>query len=146
MAGQKRPELLPRNFALINRLAYRLGLRLAQIKYIRSAIDDHADLNGMGPRLIVKLVAGLLLIAVSNSICWPLIGVISAMAVKTKRPMLAVIGDPMIYVVMFLCCGVGMAMAGGKGARVFLRWRARMWTEWLLSHGEALTARKSDLD
>ncbi len=121
---------------MINRLAYRLGLRLAQIKYIRSAIDDHADLNCKGARLIFKLTLGLLLIAGSNSICWPLIGVMSAMAVKTKHPTLALVGCPVIYAVTFICCGVGMAMAGGKGGRMFLRWRARVWTEWLLSHAQ----------
>ncbi len=113
-----------------------------QVQFIRSAIDDHADLNGMGPRLIFKLVAGLLLILVSNSICWPLIGVVSAMSVKTRHPLLALVGCPVIYAVTFVCCGVGMAMAGGKGARVFLRWRARVWTQWLLSHGEQTTGRK----
>jgi hypothetical protein len=121
--------------AIIDRLAYKTGLRLASFRFIRSAIDDHADLAGFGSKMIMRLVFGLLLIAVSNAVCWPLIGVVTGMSVHLKKPLIAIIGAPAVYIIAFICCGVGMAMAGGKGARIFLRWRARVWTEWLLSHG-----------
>ena len=92
--------------------------------------------------MIARLIAGVLLIGVSNSICWPLIGVMSAVAVKTRHPTLALVGCPVIYAITFLCCGAGMALAGGKSARIFLRWRARVWTEWLLAHGEGIPGKK----
>ncbi len=106
------------------RLAYKTGLRLAQIRFIRSALDDHADLAGLGPRRIVKLVSGLLLIAVSNAVCWPLIGVVTGLSAHRKMPYIAVVGAPVVYGIAFICCAIGMSMAGGKEAKIFLR-RAR---------------------
>jgi hypothetical protein len=132
----------PQSQSFVFRLAYTLGLRLAQVGYIRRAIDDHADLGDMGARLIFRLILGLLIIGGSNIACWPTIGIVTAMSVRAHHPWIAVVGCPLVYGIAFTLCAIGMALAGGKGGRQFLRWRARLWVEWLLSHGP-INARRS---
>jgi hypothetical protein len=122
----------------VRRLGYKLGLRLRQIRFIRGAIDDHADLHGMDRWTIFRCFFGLAMLGISNLICWPLIGVLSTMSLHEKKPMIAAVGGPTVYAVTFICSIIGMAMAGGKFARVFLRYRARVWAELLLKQGEFL--------
>jgi hypothetical protein len=111
---------------------------LLQIRFIRSAVDDHADLRGMDGWTIFRCVFGIAMLSISNLICWPLIGVLSGMSIHEKKPLIAAVGGPAVYAITFICSVIGMALAGGKFARVFLRWRARVWTELLLKQGEML--------
>jgi hypothetical protein len=120
----------------VRRLAYKTGLRLMRIEYIRRAVQEHADLTAFNHRLPARLIAGLLLISVSNLICWPGISVLSGLAIRDRAPLLLALGGPIIYGITFLCSVAGMVWCSGKDARVFFRWRVRRWVDWLLAHGE----------
>jgi hypothetical protein len=115
----------------VRRLAYKTGLRLARIGFVRKALDDHADLSAFNHRLPIRLIAGLLLISISNLVCWPAISVLAV-----KQPRIAAVGGPILYGITFVCCTVGMYFCSGKDMRLFLRWRVRVWVEWLLDHGK----------
>jgi len=119
----------------LHRLAYKLGLRLSRIPFVRSAIDERADLSGFDHKLNFKLVFGLFLIAFSFAICWPAISVLGTIAIYFRQPKIAVIGSPLLYGFSHLCYIAGMALAGAKYARIFFRWLARVWVERLLAHG-----------
>jgi len=120
----------------VRQFGYKLGLRLLQIPFVRSAVDDRADLQGMDNRTIFRCVLGIAMLSLSNLICWPLIAVLGGMSIHQNKPLIAAVGGPVVYAVTFICSIIGMAMAGGKFVRAFLRWRARVWTELLLRQGE----------
>jgi len=126
----------PTQNVTIRRLAYKTGLRLARIGYVRRAIDDHADLSAFNHRLPCRLIVGMILIAGSNLICWPTISILAGLSLKDHKPLIAALGGPVIYAITFLCCTLGTVFCTGKQARIFLRWRVRMWAEWLLAHGD----------
>jgi hypothetical protein len=123
----------------LHRLAYKFGLRLARIRFVRGAIDERADLSGFDHKPTVKLVAGLFLIVFSFIIGWPAISGLGALAIYYHRPRIAVIGSPILYGFSHVCYIAGMALAGAKYARLFFRWLARVWVERLLSHGRGAT-------
>ena len=123
----------------MHRLAYKLGLRLYRIPFVRSAIDERADLSGFDHKPTIPLVLGLFLIAFSFVVCWPAISALSAVAIYLHSPKLAVIGSPILYIFSHACYIAGMALAGAKYARLFFRWLARVGVERMLSHAPAAT-------
>ncbi len=121
----------------MHRLLYKLGLRLSRIGFVRSAIEERADLSGFDHKLNFKLVFGLFLIAFSFVICWPAISALGTVAIYLRQPKIAVIGSPLLYGFSHVCYLAGMALAGAKYARLFFRWLARVWVERLLAKGPA---------
>ena len=119
----------------MHRLAYKLGLRLSRIGFVRLAIEERADLSGFDHKFTFPLVLGLFLIVFSFVICWPAISALGAVAIYFRRPTIAVIGSPILYGFSHLCYISGMALAGAKYARLFFRWLARVGVERMLSHG-----------
>jgi hypothetical protein len=128
---------LTRNLT-VRRLAYKTGLRLARIGYVRRTLDDHADLSAFNHRLPFRLILGLLLLSLSNLFCWPIISLLAGLSLRDRQPLVAAVGGPIVYGITFLCSVVGMYFCSGKDARVFFRWRVRVWVEWLLAHGEPI--------
>jgi hypothetical protein len=118
-------------------LAYKLGLRLSRIRFVRSAIHDHADLHSAGKLLTTRFIIGLVLLPLSFIICWPVISVLGWAAIHFKKPLILIAGGPSIYIISAVGFAMGVSMAGKKAVTVFFRWRARVWVEWLLSKGGA---------
>ena len=121
----------------MRKLAYKLGLRLSRLKFVRSAIEDHADLHSSGKLMTARFVTGLILMPLSFIICWPVISVLGGLAMHFKKPLILVIGGPTLYIISAVGFAMGVSMAGKKAATVFFRWRARVWVEWLLSKEKA---------
>ena len=120
----------------MRRFAYKTGLRLAQIEFVRKAIDEHADLSAFNHRLPMRFIAGLVLMSLSNLVCWPVISLLAGISLRDKQPWIAAIGGPVVYGVTFVCCTLGMYFCSGTDAKLLLRWRVRVWVEWLLAHGK----------
>ena len=116
-------------------LAYKFGLRLSRIPFVRSAIEERADLSGFDHKPTFKLVFGLFLVAFSFVICWPAISALGTIAIYFRKPKIAVIGSPILYGFSHVCYITGMALAGAKYARLFFRWLARVGVERLLTYG-----------
>ena len=135
---------LNRNVTL-HRLTYKLGLRLAQIPFVRNAIDDRADLSGFDHKPTVKLVLGLFLIVFSFIICWPAISALGTVALYFHRPKIAVIGAPLLYGFSHVCYITGMALAGAKYARLFFRWLSRVLVERMLALAPGITPKVETL-
>jgi hypothetical protein len=112
-----------------------MGLRLANIGFVRSAIDDRADLEPFKRRPTIRILGGVFLICFSFLICWPAISALSGFSLYMRMPLLAIIGGPMLYGFSHLCFLAGMALSGAEYSRLFLRWGARVGVEKLLSFG-----------
>ena len=115
---------------------YKLGLRLHSIRWIRHAIDQRADLSEFRKPPTPKTIIGVLLIAVSFPMCWPAIAALGGFALYYHRPLLILIGGPVLYGVSHLVYLLGMWLSGEKYARIFFKWAMRCWVERLLSYGK----------
>ena len=125
-----RQERLP-----LDEVLYKIGLRLARIKYVRHAIDDRAGLSEFRKPPTLRILIGMLLIAGSLAMCWPVIVALAGgVAIYFHKPLLALIGGP-LYVLSHLCFIAGMTLCGEKYSRIFVRWATRCGVEKLLSFG-----------
>lgn len=119
----------------MNEFAYKLGLRLLQIRYIRQAVDERANLNAFRKRPTFRIFLGVFAIAFSFLMCWPAISALGALAIYWRMPLLLVIGGPTLYGLSHLCFLFGMALSGAEYSGIFMRWIIRRWVEHLLSRG-----------
>jgi hypothetical protein len=116
----------------LNELAYKIGLRLASIGFVRSAIDDRADLTAFKGRPTFRILFGVFLIGFSFLMCWPAFFVLTGISIRLRMPRLMLIW-PFVYGASHLCFLAGMALSGAKYSHIFLRWAARVGVEKLLS-------------
>jgi hypothetical protein len=116
---------------------YKLGLRLSQVSFVRSAIDEQADLSAFNGRPTFRILLGVFMIAFSFVMGWPAISTLGGISLYFRQPLIAVIGGPLLYGLSHLCFLGGMALSGAKYARIFMRWFARVWVQRLLSYGLA---------
>jgi hypothetical protein len=119
----------------LNELAHKIGLRLARIEFVRSAIHDRADLEPFKRRPTFRILLGVFLIGFSFLACWPAISALGGIAIHLRMPMLAVVGGPILYGLSHVWFLLGMALSGADYSRIFLRWAARVGVEKLLSNG-----------
>jgi hypothetical protein len=117
----------------VSEFLYKLGLRLAQIGFIRSAIDARADLRAFKKRPTLRILAGVFAIGFSFVMCWPAIGVLSGISLYLRAPLLIVIGGPVLYCLSHVCYLTGMALSGAEYSWIFLRWLVRICVESLLN-------------
>jgi len=119
----------------LNEVLYKIGLRLARIKYVRHAIDDRAGLSEFRKPPTVRILLGMFLIAGSMVMSWPVIVALSGtLAIYFHKPLLALIGGP-VYILSHVCFITGMTLCGEKYSRIFIRWATRCGVEKLLSFG-----------
>lgn len=121
----------------LNELLYKLGLRLARIKFVRSAIEERAGLEEFKKPPTFRIILGVFLIGLSFPMCWPAISALGGVALYFHRPLIVAIGGPVLYVSSHLCFLAGMALSGEKYSRIFLKWVVRCAVENLLSLGMA---------
>jgi hypothetical protein len=120
----------------LNSVAYKIGLRLARNGFVRSAIDDRADLSTFKERPTFRALLGVFLIGFSFLMCWPVIIPLEGLAIRWRMSLLTGICG-VIYFLSHLCFLAGMAISGVDYSRIFLRWAARVGVEKLLSFGPA---------
>jgi hypothetical protein len=106
--------------------------RIAETKYVRSAIQDKADLSAFREKPTVRIISGVLAIMISYVICWPAISALGAISIYLNKPLLIVIGGPFLYGLSHLVFLLGMYLAGEKYTRIFFRWATRVTMERLL--------------
>jgi hypothetical protein len=103
--------------------------RIAETEYVRSAIRDRADLSAFKKKPSVRIILGVSTIAFSYLIGWPAIGALAALSVYWSKPLLLVIGGPILYGLSHLVFLLGMYLAGAKYSKLFLRWATRITIE-----------------
>lgn len=80
-------------------------------KFIRKILDDPVDLSEFKQRPTPRLIGGLVLMALSYVIGWPIIFVLSILAVSFHEPLIFVIGGPLAYAVSCVVFLIGAWMA-----------------------------------
>jgi hypothetical protein len=107
--------------------------RIANTDYVRSAINDKADLSAFKEKPSARIIMGVSTILFSYVISWPAIGALGAISVYLNKPLLIVIGGPLLYGFSHLVFIFGMYLAGAKYSKIFLRWATRVAAEKLLN-------------
>lgn len=103
--------------------------KLAEIDYVRKAIEERADLSAFHQKPSFRVLLGVSAIAFSYLIGWPAISALGAVAIHLEEPLLIAIGGPLLYGLSHLVFMLGMYLAGAKYSKIFLRWAARVAVE-----------------
>lgn len=106
--------------------------RLANTEYVRSAIEDRADLSAFKEKPSLKVLIGIFLIAFSYLIGWPAVSLLGTLAVLLGKPLIVVVGGPVTYGLSHLVFLFGMYLAGAEYSKIFFRWATRIAMEKLL--------------
>jgi len=103
--------------------------RICETEYVRSAIEDQADLSAFKEKPSIRIILGVSAICFSYIIGWPAISALGALAIYLKRPLLIAIGGPLVYGLSHLVFLLGMYLAGYNYTKIFLRWATRVAVE-----------------
>lgn len=103
--------------------------RISETNYVRSAIEDKADLSAFKEKPSLRVILGVAAICFSYIIGWPAISVLGALAIYLNRPWLIAIGGPLLYGISHLVFLLGMYLAGYNYSKIFLRWAIRVAVE-----------------
>jgi hypothetical protein len=110
----------------MNRLTTNILNRFAQTDFVRSAIEERADLSEFRQRPNARIIVGVSAIGVSYIIGWPAVGLLGAISVYLKEPLIVIIGGPLTYGLSHLVFIFGMYLAGAKYTKIFFRWATRV--------------------
>lgn len=104
----------------------------ARKKFCRKAIDEHADLSIFKEKLTPHVITGLILIAFSYVIGLPAVIALSIIAVWLHKPLVGIIGGPLIYAISTIIFIIGLKLAGKKYFFVLISWITRIILEKIL--------------
>lgn len=100
--------------------------KVSQTAYVRSAIEDQANLDCFKEKPTTRMIWGLVIIGISYTIGWPVIGLLGILAVYWSQPLLVAIGGPLVYGLSHLTFILGAWLAGADHAKAFFRWAIRV--------------------
>ena len=112
---------------------YRKALmKIANTAFVRSAIDEQADLSAFKGKPSLAVITGVMLIIISSLLGWPAVAALGVTAVQLEEPLIVVIGGPLVYGFSHLVFLLGMYFSGAKYSVIFSRWLVRVVMEKLL--------------
>lgn len=100
--------------------------KISRTDYVRSAIEDQANLNCFKEKPTTRMIWGLVIIAISYTIGWPVIGLLGILSVYWGQPILVAVGGPLVYGLSHLTFILGAWLAGADHAKAFFRWATRV--------------------
>ena len=103
--------------------------KIAKTKFVRSAVEEKADLSAFRQRPTLRIILGISAIGISYIIGWPAVAFLGTLSIYFKEPLIVAIGGPITYGLSHLVFLLGMYLAGAKYTRIFLRWAARALVE-----------------
>ena len=106
--------------------------KIAETRYVRSAIEDKADLSAFKKKPSMRVVFGISVVAFSYIIGWPAVGALGMLSIYLEKPLIVAIGGPITYGLSHLVFLLGMYLAGADYTRIFLRWATRVTIEKLV--------------
>lgn len=108
-------------------------LKIAETDFVRSAIDEQADLSAFRGKPTPLVLAGIFCITFSFILGWPAVGALGVLSVKLHNPWVAGVGGPLVYGLSHLVFLLGMYLSGAVYSMIFLRWLTRVSMEKLLA-------------
>ena len=108
-------------------------LKIAETGFVRSAIEEQADLSAFKGKPTPLVLAGVFAIGLSYIIGWPAVAALGVLSIKLHEPWIAVVGAPLTYGLSHLVFLLGMYLSGAVYSLIFLRWLTRVSMEKLLA-------------
>lgn len=103
--------------------------RICETEYVRSAIEDQADLSAFKEKPSIRVILGVSAIAFSYIMGWPAVGALGMLSIYLDKPLIVAIGGPLTYGLSHLVFLLGMYLAGYNYTKIFLRWATRVAVE-----------------
>ncbi|OGP91239.1 MAG: hypothetical protein A2031_10305 [Deltaproteobacteria bacterium RBG_19FT_COMBO_43_11] len=113
----------------------------AQKKYGRAAIDARADLRVFREKPTFSMAIGIIMIAFSYAIGLPAVVFLATLAIGLNKPLIGIIGGPLIYGISTLIFIIGIKLAGIKHIKALFLWMIRIILERIL--GEEIRSNRS---
>jgi hypothetical protein len=110
--------------------------KIAATAFVRSAMEEQADLSAFKETPGPRIIGGLFAILVSFLIGWPAVAALGILSIKLHEPLLVVVGGPLTYGLSHLVFLLGMYLCGAVYSLIFLRWLTRIAMERMLAWGE----------
>ncbi|HDK42959.1 MAG TPA: hypothetical protein ENG91_00235 [Desulfobacteraceae bacterium] len=107
-------------------------LKIAETGFVRSAIEEQADLAAFKEKPTPMVLAGVFAIGFSYIIGWPAVAALGILSARLHDPWIVIIGGPLTYGLSHLVFLLGMYLSGAVYSMIFLRWLARVSMEKLL--------------
>lgn len=107
-------------------------LKIAATGFVRSVIEEQANLEAFKEKPTPMVLVGVFAIAFSFLIGWPAVAALGFLSIKFNEPLLAVIVGPLVYGLSHLVFLLGMYLSGAVYSMVFLRWLTRVSMEKIL--------------
>ena len=124
----------------------RTALYLARTKYCKTAIEDRADLTAIREKPTPSMIAGIVMIGFSYVIGLPAVIAMGVIAVWMKKPLVAVIGGPLIYAISTIIFIIGIKMVGKTYFHILSRWMVRVVLEKILGDDVRLLSESGSND
>jgi len=108
------------------------ALYFARKEFCRNAISEHADLSAIRQKHTLPVIIGLVLIIFSYVSVIPAFFIVGLIAAKLKKPMIGVIGIPLVYGISWLILMLGLYLTGSDYAKALGKCLARIILEKIL--------------
>lgn len=113
----------------MRRLAVRIILYFAATDYVRSAIEERANLDAFKEKPTLTVLVGVFAIVISFPLGWPSVAALGILSIKLQTPWIVVVGGPLIYGFSHLVFLFGMYLSGTVYSLLFCRWVTRVTME-----------------
>ncbi len=110
----------------------RTAAYFARKEFCRTAINECADLSFVREQHTIPVLIGIFLIVVSFLIGLPAVFVVGIIAAWVRKPLIGVIGIPLIYGLSWLLLMLGMYLTGPDYARLLGKWFVKVVLEKIL--------------
>ena len=104
----------------------------ARKKYCQAVVITQADLTTFQEKPTFPVVMGISMIVFSYIIGLPAVFFLTMLAVWMKKPLIGIIGGPLIYAISTLVFVIGIRMAGLKHIKALFAWATRVALEKIL--------------
>ena len=111
------------------RFKTKISKAIGSSEYIRSAIEEKADLSAFKDRPTLRTIYGLILMGLSYIICWPAIFMASIILTHMNKPLWIPVCGGLLYGLSHLVFSVGMILVGAQYAVIFCKWATRVAVE-----------------
>ena len=108
------------------------ALYFARKEFCKAAINECTDLGVLREHHTLPVIIGIFLIVVSFLIGIPAIFVVGIVAAWIKKPLVGVLGIPLVYGLSWLLLMLGMYLTGPEYARALGKWFVKVVLEKIL--------------
>jgi ABC-type spermidine/putrescine transport system permease subunit II len=110
------------NAGMVLSILKKIALYFAEKRFCCSAIQENADLSAFKEKPTLSVAVGISLILFSYVIGLPAVIALGVIAAWLEKPLIGIIGGPLIYGISTLIFIIGIKLAGKKYVVVLFRW------------------------